>query len=84
MSAAIGRFGVPPASRSRFGVSALTSTERRVVGLVADGKANAEIAGILGVSRRTVESHVSAAYRKLDVTSRVAMARIAMKHRIGS
>jgi DNA-binding CsgD family transcriptional regulator len=84
MSAAIGRFAVPPASRSRFGVSALTSTERRVVGLVADGRANAEIAGILGVSRRTVESHVSAAYRKLDVTSRVAMARIALKHRIGS
>ena len=29
-----------------------------MVGLVADGKANAEIAGILGVSRRTVESRL--------------------------
>lgn len=65
-------------------MDALTGTERKVVRLLAEGKTNAEIADQLGVSRRTVESHVSASYRKLDVTSRVAMARLAMDQRIGA
>jgi DNA-binding CsgD family transcriptional regulator len=68
--------------RSRFGVAALTRTERQVVRLVAEGKTNAEIANVLGVSRRTVESHVSATYRKLEVTTRVSMTRVALHHRI--
>ena len=67
-----------PRCRPRFGIDSLTATERRVVALVADGLANSEIAAALGVSRRTVESHVSSAYRKLDVSSRVALARSAL------
>lgn len=64
-----------PAPRPRFGIGALTPTEERVAALVADGLSNAAVAAALGVSRRTVESHVSAIYRKLDVTSRVSLAR---------
>ena len=53
----------------------LSPTERSVVELVAEGMTNTEIAERLYVSRRTVESHVSAAYRKLGVTNRVELTR---------
>ena len=68
------------AERPRFGWDALTATERRVVELIGEGLANGAIATDLFVSRRTVESHVSAAYRKLEVTSRVELARLALGH----
>lgn len=61
-------------ARPVTGIDALTASERRVVELVAQGLTNAEIAAQLVVSRRTVESHVSAAYRKVGVTSRVELA----------
>ncbi|ACV79221.1 ATP-binding protein [Nakamurella multipartita] len=83
-SAAMSRTARPLTPRAHFGITSLTGTERRVVGLVASGKANSDIAALLGISRRTVESHVSAAYRKLGVNSRVAMARIALRHGIGA
>ena len=66
--------------RPRFGWDALTNTERRVVELIGEGLANRDIASDLFVSRRTVESHVSAAYRKLEVSSRVELARLALGH----
>jgi DNA-binding CsgD family transcriptional regulator len=77
------RFGIArsKAERPRFGFAALTATERRVVDLVADGLSNVEIARRLYVSRRTVESHVSAAYRKVELSSRVELAKAALRHR---
>ncbi len=81
--AARSRTARSPQRRPRFGVGALTTTERRVTALVADGLSNSAIAAALGVSRRTVESHVSSAYRKLDVTSRVALTRTVLAHGIG-
>lgn len=56
------------------GGTALTSSERAVAELVAQGLANKEIAGRLGIATRTVEHHVTNAYRKLGVDSRVALA----------
>jgi DNA-binding NarL/FixJ family response regulator len=53
----------------------LTSTECRVADLVAAGHTNAEVAAQLFMSRRTVESHLSRIYRKLDVRSRTELAR---------
>jgi DNA-binding CsgD family transcriptional regulator len=61
--------------RARFGMGALTPAERRVAALVAEGLTNVQIAAELVVSRRTVDSHVLAAYRKLEVNSRVALTR---------
>lgn len=53
----------------------LTPSERRVVELVAEGKSNKEVAAALFVSTRTVEFHLSRAYRKLGVRSRSELAR---------
>lgn len=55
---------------STRGWAALTPAEWRVVEQVAAGLAYAEIAERLSLSRRTVEAHVGAAFRKLGVRSR--------------
>jgi DNA-binding NarL/FixJ family response regulator len=65
--------------RPRFGWDALTPTERTVADLVADGLSNRDIAARLFVSRRTVETHVSAIYRKLEVGSRVELVRLVLE-----
>jgi ATP/maltotriose-dependent transcriptional regulator MalT len=53
----------------------LTPVERRVVELVAAGRTNREVAAALFLSTRTVEGHLSHAYGKLGVRSRVELAR---------
>jgi DNA-binding NarL/FixJ family response regulator len=70
-----------PRDRPRFGLAALTKTERRVADLVADGLSNGDIAAQLYVSRRTIETHISAAYRKLEVGSRIELARLMLAQR---
>ncbi len=53
----------------------LTPSERRIAELVAQGKTNKEVAGILVVADRTVESALTQIYRKLGVRSRTELAR---------
>ncbi len=48
----------------------LTGREREVLALVAEGLSDATIAGRLGLSPRTVQSHVASARRKLGATNR--------------
>ncbi len=55
----------------------LSPAERRVLALIGAGRANGEIAAELYVSKRTVESHVASLYRKLGVSTRVALALLA-------
>jgi DNA-binding CsgD family transcriptional regulator len=52
----------------------LTGAEERVARLVAEGKTNREVAAALFVSERTVETHLSSIYRKLDLRSRTELA----------
>ncbi|MGW7141050.1 helix-turn-helix domain-containing protein, partial [Streptomyces xanthophaeus] len=61
-------------TRARTGPSALTGAERRVVDLAALGHTNAQIGEALHLTRRTVESHLTSAYRKLKVTRRTQLA----------
>jgi DNA-binding NarL/FixJ family response regulator len=67
---ALGRF----ARRAREGADVaaeLTSRERQVLELLSDGHTMRQIATRLGISPRTVETHVGKIYRKLGVRTRV-------------
>ncbi|MGW6705209.1 helix-turn-helix transcriptional regulator [Streptomyces sp. NPDC054956] len=55
-------------------LSVLTAREREIAGLVAQGLSNHAIADGLHLSRRTVETHLTAVYRKAGVRSRSALA----------
>ena len=68
--------GARPRKPVRTGVDALSASELRVTRLAAEGMTNRQIAQHLFVSPKTVESQLSAAYRKLDVTSRAALAAV--------
>lgn len=50
----------------------LTARQREVLGLVATGKSNKQIARALGISEGTVKVHVNAAFRALGVHNRVS------------
>jgi DNA-binding CsgD family transcriptional regulator/pimeloyl-ACP methyl ester carboxylesterase len=52
----------------------LTSREREIAGLVAEGLTNAEIGDRLGIGGRTVESHLERVRSKLGLTSRADLA----------
>jgi DNA-binding CsgD family transcriptional regulator len=65
----------PPTDRE-LAESGITAAERRVLRLVARGLTNAEIAGELNVSRRTVESHITSMLSKLVLRNRVELVRL--------
>ncbi|HET8844191.1 MAG TPA: LuxR C-terminal-related transcriptional regulator [Ktedonobacteraceae bacterium] len=60
----------------------LTPRERDVLCLVALGLANSQVAERLVISRRTVNFHLTSIYQKLQVPSRGAAVRYAMKHHL--
>ncbi len=68
------RFRMPRRPVDRFGWDGLTASEQLVVAGVARGATNGEIADELGISRRTVESHLHHVYTKLGLSSRVQLA----------
>ena len=48
----------------------LTLREREVAALIAQGKTNGEIAQVLGITKRTVETHIGNILNKMDFSSR--------------
>lgn len=54
--------------RPSFGWDGLTPTEREVVGHVAEGRTNPQIAEAMFISRETVKTHLSHIFAKLNVT----------------
>jgi DNA-binding CsgD family transcriptional regulator len=65
--------GARPRKILQTGLDALTTSERRVGQLAADGMTNKEIAQTLFVTIKTVEVHLSRAYRKLEISSRAQL-----------
>ena len=57
----------------------LTSREREVLQLVAEGKTTKEIASILGVSVKTAESHRTHVMQKLDIHETAGLVRYAIR-----
>ena len=56
------------------GLASLTPSELRCARMAASGKSNREIAEDLFVTPRTIEIHLSRAYRKLEIGSRKELA----------
>jgi DNA-binding NarL/FixJ family response regulator len=62
--------GVRPRTDAATGVESLTPSERRVVDLALAGGTNRDIAQELYVTPKTIEVHLSNAYRKLGIRGR--------------
>jgi DNA-binding CsgD family transcriptional regulator len=65
----------PRGKAGAIGLEALTSRELQVARLVVDRKTNPQIAAELFLSQKTVETHLRNIFRKVDVSSRVELAR---------
>ena len=62
--------------------TSLTEREREVLGLIADGRSNREIARALVLSEKTVKTHVSNILMKLDLADRTQAALWAVRRRL--
>ena len=60
----------------------LTTREREVIRLLAEGRSNKETAGILGISVRTSETHRASLMRKLGIESLASLVRYAIRNHI--
>jgi DNA-binding CsgD family transcriptional regulator len=58
----------------------LTKAERALAALVAKGMTNRQVAERLFISRHTVDAHLRHIFRKLDINSRVGLARLVALH----
>jgi len=62
--------------------SRITDREREVVQLLAEGKSSKEVAAVLGISVRTVETHRAAIMKKLGLKSFSELIRYAVRNKI--
>jgi DNA-binding NarL/FixJ family response regulator len=60
----------------------LTRRERQIVQLVAEGHTNKEIAPILNISLKTVETHRASIMRKLNLSSSASLVRYAIRNKL--
>jgi len=68
------------AAEAKGPLARLSPREREVVQLVVEGKSNAEIAGILSLSLKTVETYRSRLMRKLGISDLPSLVRFAIQH----
>jgi DNA-binding CsgD family transcriptional regulator len=67
----------PPVRSAGLGAAGLTARELQITGLVGARKSNKAIARELGISARTVDTHLSNIFRKLEVGSRGELVEVA-------
>ena len=68
-----------PGDSSPSGVAMLTDREREVLQLIAEGLSSKEIANMLGVSLKTIDSHRSNLMEKLDIHKVSGLVRFAIR-----
>jgi NarL family two-component system response regulator LiaR len=75
---------LPPGQRHPSAMDDLTERERQVLGLLAEGRSNREIAAELVIGETTVKSHVSRILDKLNLEDRTQAAIYALRHSLAS
>ena len=60
----------------------LTSREREIVQMLAEGRSNKEVAAVLCISVNTVETHRATIMRKLGITSIVELVHYAVRNKL--
>jgi DNA-binding NarL/FixJ family response regulator len=81
-AASAGPSCVPQTRKASTSADGLTAREVEVLRLVAQGLTNEQVAERLVISARTVDTHLTAIYSKIGVSSRVAATRYAMQHHL--
>jgi DNA-binding NarL/FixJ family response regulator len=69
-------------TRTRQTGSTLTNRERSVVQLIAEGHTNKEIARLLNISIKTVETHRATVMHKLNLSSSADLVRYAIRNKL--
>lgn len=69
-------------SKSEQPKDQLTSRERRVLQLIAEGKSTKDVASLLGISVKTAESHRTRLMQKLDIHETASLVRYAIRRGI--
>jgi DNA-binding CsgD family transcriptional regulator len=72
--------GEAESARLRSSLLQLTRREMEVLGLLAQGLSNKEIAGLMWLSDRTIERHITSVYRKIGVARRSEATAFALRH----
>ena len=62
----------------------LTTREREIVQLLAEGKSNKDVAGVLGISVKTAETHRAAVMKKLKLKAISDLVRYALRNHLVS
>lgn len=70
----------PTTFRPSYGWASLTASERSVAAIIAEGATNRDAAARLFLSRHTIDFHLRQIFRKLDISSRVALTRLVIQH----
>ena len=79
LDAAVARQLTRRMSGPQVGLGALTTREREILALVAQGQSNRDVADNLGISERTARTHVSNVLTKLQLASRTQAALLAIR-----
>jgi len=79
LDAAVARQLTRRMSGPQVGLGALTTREREILTLVAQGQSNRDVADTLGISERTARTHVSNVLTKLQLASRTQAALLAIR-----
>lgn len=75
-----GKDGAANTSAAQVQLSGLTNREYEIARLVSQGASNSAIAQQLGITERTVKSHLSAIYAKTSTRSRLGLALLVNSH----